>query len=347
MNRRMLLALSLLALVPEPARATPGTCTIVPNGVSLVAHVPSAGDFVFPLGSADGTAIPVDVDAATGSFRMMRGGLPEVTFDTQGGPVVLVLAGPDAVGTIDAAGNAALPNFNVRAIFGGTIELPTNPTLSTGVQSKSVAGEEFPTQGAALDFASGVVTLVGGDVIPSAPIVEEPVITELHLSCHLAPIPDQATLPAAPGAKAVGKAKLGSDADGDSVRMKAKLTPGSVPFDFAGSDLFVRITAPGGADVLLVLVRAGAMKARGKKFSAEDEDGSTIQVLAGHAPAPAPLGGSIAITNGKKRAALSLHLVGLDLSALADAGTVTVTVGTSVAATNVTVRSSTKKKTFR
>ena len=44
---------------------------------------------------------------------------------------------------------------------------------------------------------------------------------------------------------------------GDSLRLKAKLTPGATPFDFAGGDLYVRVAAADSSTVVLTRVLAG------------------------------------------------------------------------------------------
>ena len=345
MRRRFVLAaaLGVLSLAPGLARATPGTCTIVPSGLYVFARVPSAGDFTFLLASVDGLAVPVDVDAAGGTFTMMRGALPVATFDTGvAGLVDTQLAGADVHGPIDAAGNISLPGFTVTLIFGGT-PLPIAPTLATGTQTRTLEGLEYPIQGGVLDFQTGMVTLVGTDIIPTAPIVNEPTITELHLTCVLAPIPSAASLPKAPTAKLKAKATVtGSDA-GDTLSLKGKLTAGKVPFDFAGSDLFIQLAGADGKDVVVAVVKAGGLTAKGKRFST-GSGSPAVEVVTGGKAAPAAPGGTVTIVNAKKSAKLNGKLSGLDLSGLvAGPAKVTVTVGSNVAPADVKMKVAKKK----
>ena len=347
---QLLLGVAALCLVPGRAGATPGTCTVVGDGISLLAFVPSAGGKIEsppdPPGSVDGLQLPVDIDAASGRFMMLRATVPDVALGTDAGDVILHMAGPDVSGTLDAAGNAVLPGFSVDQIL-GTIMLPIAPTMTTGIVSRDIPGNQFVDHGAPLDFTTGILTLVGPDVIQDAPIVHEPVISEVQLKCRLDPKPDPASLPAAPTGKVTGKAVISGGDQGDSLRLKAKLTPGATPFDFAGGDLYVRVAAADSSTVVLTRVLAGMLKAKGKKFSAKDKDGSVIGVLVGKRPSPAPAGGNLAATNGKKKASLSLRLVGLDLSTLGTSAQVTVQVGSNVAKSNVTVSGNGKKRTLR
>jgi hypothetical protein len=346
----LLLGVAALCLVPGRSAAAPGTCTVVGDGIFLRAFVPSAGGRIDsppdPPGSVDGLQLPVDVDAATGRFSMLRATLPDVALGTQAGDVILHMAGPDVIGTLDAAGNAVLPNFSFDQIL-GTIMLPIAPTMTTGIASQDIPGNVFVDHGTPLDFTTGILTLVGPAVIPDAPIVHEPVISEVRVRCRLDPKPDAASLPAAPSAKVNGKAVITGGDQGDSLKLKAKLTPGATPFGFSGGDVYVRIAGTDDSDVVVTRVLAGMLKAKGKKFSAKDKDGSVIGVLVGKRPSPAPAGGSLTATNGKKKATLGLHLVGLDLGALGTSAQVTVQVGTNVATAGVTVSGSGKKRTLR
>jgi len=347
---QLLLAVAALYLVPGLSAAAPGTCTVVGDGISLLAFVPSAGGRINsppdPPGSVDGLQLPVDVDGASGRFMMLRATLPDVALGTDAGDVILHMAGPDVSGTLDAAGNAVLTNFSVNQIL-GTIMLPIAPTMTTGIASQDIPGNHFADHGAPLDFTTGILTLIGPAVIPDAPIVHEPVISEVRLRCRLDPKPDPASLPAAPSAKVTAKAQISGSDQGDSLKLKAKLTPGATPFDFAGGDVYVRIAGTDGSDVVVTRVLAGKLKAKGKKFSAKDKDGSVIGVLVGKAASPAPAGGNLTATNGKKRATLSLRLVGLDLSKLGTSAQVTVQVGTNAAKSDVTVSGNGKKRTLR
>ena len=352
---KLLVAAAALTLASTRAGAVPGTCNVVGDGVFLRALVPSAGVRIDstpnPPGSVDGLPLPVDIDAASGRFTMMRASLPNVALGTQAGDVILQMAGADVVGSLDAAGNAALPAFSMVTSL-GTIMLPAAPTMTTGIASQDLPSEKFVDHGAALDFATGILTLVGPALIEDAPIVHEPVVSELRIRCRLDPKPDAASLPAAPSVKVNAKAQITGKEQGDSLQLKAKLTPGAVPFDFATGDVYVRIAGANDADVLVARVHGSALKAHGKKFTAKDRDGSVLVVLAGKKAAPTPetqvpAGGKLAATNGKKTSSLNLRLVGLDLATLGTSANVTVQVATNVAAQAVTVSGSGKKRTLR
>jgi hypothetical protein len=283
--RRLPLALALAALLPARAQATPGTCTVMPRGVFIFARVPSAGDFPFPLLSVNGLPIPVDIDAASGTFTMRRGGLPEATADTG-------LAGffhTQLAGRTPSADRCRRQRVPARRAADADVRmtaLPIAPTLSTGTTTRS--SRRRGPRSWVPSISDGILTLVGPDIIPNAPIVNEPTITELHVTCRLDPIPAQASLPPAPSAKVNGTAKISGAEEGDTLRVKAKLKRGHVPFDFAGADLFVRLATGDGTDVVVAVVNGGALTAKGKKFSAKDGAGSVIEVPTGKKPAPAP-----------------------------------------------------------
>jgi hypothetical protein len=339
-------ALVVAAALATARIATAATCTIVPNGLSLVSNVPSAGDFTFTA-SPDVT-IPVDLAEAAGTLTMRRANLPTVNVGTQGGPVDVVLAGPDVAGTIDAAGHVSLPNFTTNTSFLGSIDLITNPTLSTVTQSTQLPnGTEHAIRGVPLDFSTGLVTLHGAGVVPTAPIVNEPVVAGLRITCRLEPIPNAANLPAAPALPSFsGTAVTGSASKGDTLAVKARLAPGDVPFDFAGKDVFLQLRGAAG-DVVMLLVRAGGFKGKGKRFAARDRDGALVKVVVGRrevSGTPVAGAGTITVATSAKGATMKARVKGLDLSALSGDVVATVTVGPNAASRPVAVRGSGRKR---
>jgi hypothetical protein len=336
-------ALALLALVAAlPARAPAATCTV--EALALVSYVPDAGDFVFSAVSPS-LVLPVDVDEAAGTLTVRREGLGVQRVNTQGGPVDVTMGGPPVTGTIDAAGNVRLPGFDVNTKFAGIIDLPTNPTLSTGRQSRTLRGVERPTRGVPLDFSTGLVTLEGADIVPSAPIVESPVISGLRLTCRLEPIPSPAALPSPATLALKGAARVGNPATGDTLSLQARVV--GPPPDFRNEDVFVELGDAAGAPLAMVLVRAGGLKGKGKRLSARDRDGETVRVLAGRkvvGDEPVVGGGTLVAAVKKAGATVKVKVKGLDLAALPAEVTATVTVGATVATARVPVRGSGKKR---
>jgi len=331
---------ALVAALGGVAGATPGTCTIIEGGLSVLAHVPSAGDFEFPI-MATGVAIPMDIDVAAGTVTVTRDSLPELTFGTQGGGVKVQLAGAPVTGTIDGAGNVSLPHFDMTMSL-GPIALPIAPTLSTGTESQTLSGVEYADHGAPLDFTTGQLTLLGADVIPNAPIVEMPVVSGIRLTCRLDPVPGADQVPAGPKVKVNGQAKI-NDA-GDTLHLKARLSAGAAGLDLSTGDVFVRI-AQGNTDVLVVVVHRSALKGKGHKFKAKDTDGTAVVVASGRDAATGG-GGAITITGSKKHAAINLRLTGLDLANLSSSSDVTVTIGQDAATSAVSVVAHGAKRTL-
>src|SRR5262245_49287030 len=237
MSRRiagLVLGWTLAAVLPRVAAAA--TCTIEQGGATLVTHVPSAGDFEFS--SVDTRTLQVDIDPAVGMFTLHLDDVEPLDVGTQGGPVKLLLAGAPAVGSIDASGNVTVPAFAFTEVFAGQ-PLLSSVTLTTTAFSTELNGVEFPGHGTPLDFVTGIVTLVGTGVLPNAPIVSETVISGLSLTCRLTPVPDPATLPAAPALRRVaGVAKTGKAGKSDTLVLHALLAGGNPP-DFGGKDVLI------------------------------------------------------------------------------------------------------------
>jgi hypothetical protein len=343
--RRALAALAVLVAFAGRAGATPGTCSVAPGGLDIVAHIPGVDEnLVLPVDVGAGFALTVDVDAASGRFTMIRGDAPELVFDTQSGPIGLELRGPDAVGTIDAAGTVSLPDFPATFFFAGS-PIPLMPAMSTGVQERVAFGKAYADEGARLDFETGMLTLVGPHLIPVAPIIAQPAVATIRLACRLAPVPSAADLPSAPRVKPSGKIVLGTA--GDTLRLAAKLSTAGAPLDFAGGDLFVRL-ASGGSELLLVFVPAGSLQAKGKKLSAAGGDGGAISLLTvGNAPEETALAGAVTVARHGKGASLKLRVDGVHLSAIGTTATASVVVGQAEATADVHVRGRGSKRSFR
>jgi hypothetical protein len=335
----------LLATGPRSAMA--GTCTVTPGGLRSLSHVPSAGDVVSRINSADGLAIPVEVDEAAGTITVQRENIPPLDFSSQGGGVLLLLGGPTIVGTIDAAGTIVVPGFGVNTRF-REIDLPLNLTFTTGPKAEqSPGGVEYVNSGVPLDFTTGEVTLTGNGTIPNAPIVEEPVVSEFFLTCRLDPIPNRDALPPGATLKGVkGKAKIGSST-GDTLTLSAKLKPGQGTLDLADRDAIVEILKDDGSALVRVLTRAGAFTGKGKRRKAKDSDGSVVEPLVGHKGEGTPFNGQMSLAGGKGGVALKVKVGGLDLGSLAGTVGVRIAIGTSSASSPATVQGTGNSRRFR
>ena len=298
------------ALVLTAAVAGAGTCTV--TGIGLYAYVPSAFDDPVPFpGTVQGLVLPIDVDENKGEIVFRRQGLPDVTIDTRlAGPVQLQLAGPDVTGSIDAAGNIWLPDVSLNYVFGGLLDLRSQPSLSTSIQSNRLNDREVQSAGKALDFATGSLTLQGADLIPNAPIVEEPVISGLTLTCRLEPIPNRAKLPASAGLRATSTVR------GDVLTVRGTLT-GRTSVSAKTEDLLVRLAAADGTAILTL--RAIAPEGQGTSRS--------LAVVAGAGTA-APTG---KVRAARRKASFTLQASGLPAEAFSNQVVTTVTMGPLVA----------------
>jgi hypothetical protein len=314
----------------------------------LVSDVPSAGSFKFPAPA--GLDLPIDVDEAAGTVTLRRAGLPDVPVGTQGGIATLHLDGPDGPGTLDAAGNLSFPDVPLDTIFFG-LPLSVVLTLSTGLQSPVLNDIPYPSHGVRLDFTSGIVTIEGTAILQHAPIVDEPVISGVRVTCQLDPIPDRTKLPAAPALKGlVGSARAGSAEAGDVLTLTTRIVGSRPGLSLDGDSLFVRIAGSTGQDVVLLQVETASLTGKGKRRTARDTDGKTIRVLAGHKGADttsAPYGGRLTLVTGRKSGLVTLRVGGLDLSGLSGNLMVTVTLGPMVAEHPVGVREAAKLRKFR
>ncbi len=311
----------------RPARA--GTCTLQPRGLSIFAVVPSAGGNFSFGGDTAPFAIPMDVDAQ-GTVTVTRDAIPDANIDTQGGPVTVKLAGQTVTGTLDAAGNMSLPGFNVDTLF-GMLDLLTNPTLTTVPQVVNLRGTDYATQGVALDFTTGIVTLTGGDIVPDAPVVSEPVISGVRITCKLDPIPDQSRLPHAPTLMGLHGAATGSAHD--TLTFKASVAAKRPTVDLKHQDVVVRLLTGAGAEIVTVSSTVQTSQDGSNKTS------RTLTVSTPKdKPAPAPDGAKLRIRGSKRRATITLRLPGVDLSALDGAVKASVAVGPNAVTVSAVAR---------
>jgi hypothetical protein len=365
--RRSALLLSLILVAASGARAhaASGTCTIT-NLVSI-----NDLNLPFDVPNANGVAMPVEFDEASGTFSMSRDvwasqfGATGVAFLVGFGSVqgYIVMSAGTFAGTIDAAGNVTLPGFPMAFATDfcppRSPDYPMAPDLATATQFVTNAGRVFRLHGDPLDFATGTLHLVGEDTIPAACGAPGAILTGVDLTCTLAPVPDRTKLPPAPAlAKVSGKARIGAPLPatpparpdkGDVLTLRAQLADWTAPVDFAGQDVYVRLGS-GDTDVVLLRVPAGRFQAKGKKVSVHDADGTAIVVAAGHKKTDAvsaAFGGTITVTSGRKRATAKLSVLGLDLGTLSGPATLTLAVGPRSASADVTVRGSGKSRKFR
>jgi hypothetical protein len=356
MMKRTRLGLSVLLLLVflhAPARATDGTC-IVPRAISS-----NNLNLPFNITSAVGLAMPVSFDEAAGTFSMSRDvwstnyGAGGASFNTVGGVLgFLIMNAGTTTGTIDAGGNIILPDFPIAFATDfckpRSPDYPLSPALSTGTQFLEVTGQTFAVTGVALNFSTGSLTIEGQDVIPSACGAPGALLSGVRLTCTLTPIPNQAALPpAAPLAATTGKAAVGKPlptepankpAKAGVLTLKTKLEGWPSPLDVAGNDVHVSV-AVGDETVVLLHVPAGKFITKGKKSTVKDKDGTSIVVVMGHASndtVSAAFGGVITFVSGRRGVTLKLKVLGLDLTGLTGATTVTVAVGSRSATAGVT-----------
>jgi len=397
MQTRLAIILALVLTTPALARAATGTCTVT----RFIINVPSQGDELqFGVPVANGVAMPIEFDEASGAFSMSRDawatrfGTPYCSFtntqacsalnaDAECRPPAcpncndpagdqaevcaigasfltvgtvhgfIVMPPGTSTGSIDASGHVTLPRF--QETFLTDFEKPLTPlshelTVATGMRQTPLGQAVYVSEGAALNFQTGELTLSGAGVLQGAPGAGT-TVTGFKLTCTLAPIPDAASLPRAPTIVATGKAKTGDAAKGDTLTLKVKLVPGAAGLPRATEDLLLRLApkaTPGcGPDdkCVVILVPAGKLTAKGKKLSAVEpvgdpaSDGTSIRAFRGHKK-DAAVGGKLTLVGGKKAGTLTLKLGGLDLSAFMGAAaaeaTVTVTSGPQNATDAVT-----------
>jgi hypothetical protein len=365
------LAAALVAAASSTALAsTSGTCTITDVAPGVAAGGPGPQKLL-PIAEAVGVAMPVTFDEATGAFSMSQDvwasmfGSAGATSDTGFGghaTEILIMPPGTVTGTIDAAGNITLPSFPFT--FGTDYcpapnnRYPVVANLDSAPQFLTLGPAVTELHGAALDFATGLVTLVGGGKILGT-CATGPIITFLTLTCRMNPVPDKAKLPPAPallklqGSAAIGKplpATPPSKPDkGDVLTLDTTVVPGVAgKLDFT-ANTFIRLADPTGTDLVVVEAPAGTLSAKGKSFqvldrppgkNGTDPDGAVIQVLMGQkatGTVTAATAGLIRFTPGKKGVKLKATLQGLDLSTLTGSGELAVAVGPYTATAPFTV----------
>lgn len=360
---------TLVALAAGPAvAATSGTCTITSVAASITAGGP--GNLPLPpIAVANGLAMPVTFDETTGAFSMSRDVWAN-TFGPLGGEAptgfgpndFLIMAPGTITGTIDAAGDVTLPGFgftfSTDACQPPKNSYPLLTNLDSGLQILTLGLTPVEVQGAALDFATGSVTLKGADVIP-APCLTSPLVSAMTLTCTLNPIPTQSKLPPPPAlTKLGGLARIGkplpstppSKPDkGDLLALSGTLKAGAAKLDFA-ADVFLRLADAGGNDLVLAEVPAGKLGRKGKGYQVTDSTGTVIEVLIGQKSSGAissATAGTVRLTPGKKGMRLQARLQGLDLSGLTGSGQATIAVGPYTATAPFTVAGKGKSRRLR
>ena len=353
MRTRSIVAMTLLSIL-APATGRAATCTVTDARV-IVRSYDLDGDV--PVG---GLALPVTVSEGTGGFSLDLTGFPDTTFTIVGVASELDFPAVSFAGTIDSAGNVAIPGVPVNLVTHFTPETATPidviATLSTGIATETVTGTDYATEGTPLDFTTGALALEGQGTVLSAPGTPGAITAGVRLVCPLAPIPNAASLPKGPTlAGATGKGKLGKTGatppTGDTLTLTARLTPGAQAIDPSQADVFVRLRNAAGTDVLLARVKAGDLIHKGKKFVVADTDGTKLRLVKGRATSgevAATVSGRLVLATAGKAMNLTLLVHGVDLTnATAGAGSVTVAVGTQSATDAVTVRKAGKKVAIR
>ncbi len=345
-----------LTLAAARAHATPATCTV--SNIDVVTTL-----FPFPRIGGTGLALPVDIDAASGTITMDRSAYtaaypsPGLKFDTGFGPSGWLDWDPGSItGTIDSNGQIAFPNFGMRfftdyATPGPSLAGNLNPTFSTAMQARTVSGTAWLFSGSAVN-AQGQLTLAGTDLINFVATLQ----TGPRLSCTLSPVPDLASLPKGPTLASVkGVVKNGTDptiAD-DSLTLTAVMVLGATPPVLDGTqDVLLRLQ-PAGALPLTIVIPGSALTPKGKKVSAKG-DGTVFQSIADapisqddQTPPPATTdGGSLIVKKTKKRATFILKVAGVDASTLSGSIVATLGVGTQDASRQVTFTATKKGSKF-
>ena len=339
-----------LVVVAGVASSRAATCTVTAARVLV-----KDGGFERPLPSMVGHAIPVAVTESSGAFHMDFAGLPAGEFQISGVENTISIEPVIAAGTLDAAGNVALPPVLVHfttALSPG-VDLAAMEPLNTGLAAVTLSGRDYATEGAALDFATGSLRLEGQGIVTNAPVVGS-ATSGISITCTLAPIPAADALPVAPSLRARGVAKAGKpvtgEVVGDALTLKGKVGNGANPLD-PTQDVFVRVGVDG-ADVALLRAPAGVLVRKGKKLTAIDDGGSTLHVITGRKQEGntlADVSGTLLLKESKKGYVVTLKHTGLDLAALSAAASATVTIGIGAvgASDQVTIKASTKKTTLK
>lgn len=353
MRIRTGLALGILLLATAPARAAVGTCTISKLDV--------VGSFLFPIPNAVGATLGTDVDG--GTFALDRTPFdqqfpsPGVSYNTVGITSYLTLGTGVAPGTIDSNGIVYVPGMTMT--FGTSFgvpdgdppfEFPLTVNLSTGMQAPVLSGRAVLLEGTPLD-ASGAMRMLGAGVVN----FQGTNLTGPGLSCTISPAPDLSAVAAGPVLTSVkGKVVTGPDpaANDDVLTLTAKLKHGDTPPTLDGSaDVILRLRTGAGEYITALLVQKGKFAVKGKKATATDSDGKTIEAVTSfddleNSP-KAITGGTLTMKRGKKASTLVWKVEGLGLDKFTGAVNVAVAVGVQTARRDVTVTSGKKGPKFK
>jgi hypothetical protein len=348
-------ALAVVGLTALASTAGAATCAVTEARVLVTNFGLEAS---LPL---SGLALPVEIDAAAGSFSIDFTGFPTTAFSIVG--VDSTVDFPDAkfTGTIDGSGNVTLPDVPIDLVTQATdppTSLGTTATLTTGVTTLTISGKDYVTEGAVLDFATKTLKVAGQGTVGNAPLAGMPVATGVSLTCTLDTVPAASDLPPAPtlehatGKGKFGKSKAGAPPAGDTLQVKATLVAGTTPVDLAASDLYLRV--PGMVEVLaddgvadhsiLVRVPAGALSPKGKKLVTTDP--ASVRLAQGRKQVGNDLvdvSGSVTVKTTKHGSTLAFKVTGADLSKVV-VGATTVTVGSGRLSANDAATLVMKKK---
>jgi len=364
MQTRSLALLALLLAAPAAAAPVAGTCTVsAPTDMVSIAKG-GAITINFPIVPPVGFQFPVTIDPAAGTFVFDRTGWPDhysyVTVGVVHG--FLTLPQNTVTGTIDGAGNVALPNFDFTTStdYCGTgpneCSFDATTTLTSGFSYASLSGTSYFTKGTPLDFTTGKLELQGAVPWPGAPGGGS--VTGLGITCTIAPIPTG--LPAPLSVAPKGKIKMGpalpaepptdpaTKVPGDTITLKTLLKKGGTPLDPHG-DGWIELADGTGTQLALLYVAQSAFKGKGKTLVATDSGGSVIQVLNGwkkDGSVSATLGGKLVLKGTKKGIAVTLQETGLDLGGFTGGVRTTIQVGAQRASAAVTVAGSGVKRKF-
>jgi hypothetical protein len=354
MRIRTGLALVAALLAATPAGAAAGTCTISKLDV--------VGSFVYE--NIGGVGAPLGADVSGGTFTLDRTAFdqqfpsPGVEFFTVAVNSYLSRGTGSATGTIDSTGNVVVPGVGIT--FGtefGTeagdppVQFPLTVQLMTGLQAPVLSGRPLLLEGNPIDPTSGAMRMLGGDILN----FQLTNLTGPGISCTMSPVPDLSTVAKGPSLASVkGKVVTGADpaANDDALTLTAKWKNGDTAPVLDGSqDVILRLRTSAGEFVTAMIVRKGKFAVKGKKTSASDDDGTTIEVItpfnfADEAPVPAT-GGTLVIKRGKKANTLVWKVEGLGLEKFTGAVNVAIGVGTQTATRDVTVTSGKKGPKFK
>ncbi|HEV7734773.1 MAG TPA: hypothetical protein VGR62_21565 [Candidatus Binatia bacterium] len=353
MRTRTGLVLALGLLAAAPTWAVTGSCTISKLDV--------VGDFSFPNIGAVGATLGTDVNG--GTFALDRTPFdaqfpsPGVEYFTVAVNSYLTLGTGVATGTIDSTGNVVVPGLAMTfgTAFGvedgdPPFQFPLVPTVMTGLQAPILSGRALLLEGSPIDPTTGSMRLVGGDYLNFQGVH----LTGPGITCTISPIPDPTTLATGPSLKSVkGKAVIGPDAaaNDDELTLTAQLKHGAIAPVLDGSaDVILRLRGEDGKRITAMLVRKGKFALKGKKATATDADGTTIEVITppdATDDAVAISSGTLTLKRGKKASTLVWKVQGAGLDGFTGTVNVAIAVGSQTASRDITVVAGKKGPKFK